>query len=486
VAERDAMHDAPLADAVEAFLAAPGDAFTLPGHKRATWLGDPLLERDVAWIPGADDARASAGVLRRAERLAAEQWGAAHCRFSVAGSTMANQALALAVASPGDRVAVARNLHRSSFSALVLAGLEPVWLQPEVDEETGLVAGMPLAEVTAALARGVKAVFLVEPSYTGVLSDVRAIAEATSAAGVPLVVDQAWGAHLGLAPGMPRNALQCGTDAMVVSVHKALTAFSQSALCLTGERLDPTRVDAAFEALNTTSPSAAIYASIDRCRRLMATDGPRLLDGARRLAERFREEVGALDGVRVLDEGVVARAPAAADVDPLKLVVSLARSGADGFAVERDLLEAGIRVEMADRDTLVPILTVADDEASVLRLIAALRAAVAARRGPARAPAASGAWRVLPEVAMPPRAAFFAPCELVPADDAVGRVAAEFAAPYPPGIPAIAPGERITAEVVEALRAAAAAGTRIAYATDQSLRSILVVKEPRRGAPSAS
>ena len=465
-----------MAEAVEAFLAAPGAAFTLPGHKRAAWLGDPLLARDVPWIPGADDAQLSRGVLRRAEELAAALWGADHCRFSVAGSTMANQALALAVAAPGAKVAVARNVHKSSLAALVVTGHEPMWIHPEVDPATGLVVGLPVAAVTDALAQGAEAVFLVEPSYTGVVSDVRAIAAATRAAGVPLVVDQAWGAHFGLGPGMPPNALQSGADGMATSVHKTLTAFTQGALCLAqGRRLDLERVDAAFEALNTTSPSASVYASIDRARRLMATDGPRLLARALELARRFREAVGAIDGVRVVDEEIASAFGPAAAVDPLKLVVSLAGTGASGFDVEQDLLRAGVRVEMADRDTLVPILTVADDEQAVTVLVEGLRAAIAARRGEPRAAAGSAAWALRPETAMSPRDAFFPPSELVAADEAVGRVSAELAAPYPPGVAVLAPGEVVTAEVVAALQAEADAGTRIAYCRDPSVRKLLVV-----------
>ena len=467
-----------MAEAVDSFLGAPGAAFTLPGHKRAAWLGDPLLALDVPWIPGADDAQLSRGVLRRAEALAASLWGADHCRFSVAGSTMANQALALAVAGPGAKVGVARNIHKSSLAALVLSGHSPVWIHPDVDGETGLPVGVPVAEVERALAAGVEAVFLVEPSYTGVVSDVAAIASATSAAGVPLVVDQAWGAHFGLGAGMPPNALQCGADGVATSVHKTLTAFTQCALCLVaGERVDVARLDAAFEALNTTSPSAALYASIDRARQLMATDGPRLLSAALGLAQRFREEVGSIERVRLVDERLVSRFDTAAAVDPLKLVVSLAGAGANGFEVEQDLLRAGVRIEMADRDTLVPVLTIADDEAAVALLVDALRASIAARRGEPRPVAGSAVWRTRPETAMSPRDAFFARSELVDADAAVGRVCAELAAPYPPGIPALAPGEVVTAELVAALQAEADAGTRIAYCADPTGRRILVVAD---------
>ena len=474
---RDTQADAPLADAAERFLADPGAPFTTPGHKRAAWLEDPLLARDLPLPGGADDSRLSGAVLRRAERLAAELWGADVCRFSVNGSTHGNQALCLAVGAPGVRVGVTRGLHKSMFAGLVLAGLEPVWMHPRVDPATGLAAGLDLDEVRRALDAGVAALLLVEPSYVGVLSDLPAIAGLAHAAGVPVIVDQAWGSHLGLHPELPDNAVRMGADAMVVSAHKTLAAFTQGAMVFArGELLDRDRLAAGFDALDTTSPSAAIYASLDRARRLMALRGRELLDRTLALADGFRCDAAGIEGLSVLDRA----ATPAFDVDPVKLVVSLAGTGADGFDVERDLLAEGVRLEMADRDTLVPLLTVGDDERGVGRLSAALEASVAARRGPPRPIASSTVWRLRPEPAMTPRDAFFAPSERVSAARAAGRVSAETAAPYPPGIPALAPGELITAELLDGLRAEAAAGTRVAYCSDPSLATLLVVAPGQR------
>jgi arginine decarboxylase len=465
----DTQDDAPLADAADRFLADPGAPFTTPGHKRAAWLGDPLLARDLPLPTGADDSRLSNDVLGRAERLAAELWGADLCRFSVNGSTHGNQALCLAAGAPGARVGVTRGLHKSMFAGLILAGLEPVWMHPDVDPGSGLAAGVPLDEVRRALAAGVSALLLVEPSYVGVLSDLPAIAELAHAAGVPVIADQAWGSHLGLHPALPQNALRMGADAMVVSAHKTLTAFTQGAMVFArGGLLDRDRVVNGFDALNTTSPSAAIYASLDRARRLIALRGEELLGRALALAEGFRRDVAGVEGLTVLDR---------ADADPIRLVVSLASTGANGFDVERDLLERGVRLEMTDRETLVPLLTLGDDERSVGRLSAALRDSIAARRGPPRPIASSAVWRLRPETAMAPRAAFFAPRERVGAARAVGRISAETAAPYPPGIPALAPGELITAELLDSLRAEAAAGTRVAYCSDPTLDTLLVVAQ---------
>ncbi len=352
--------------------------------------------------------------------------------------------------APGDRVAVSRNLHKSLFAGLILAGLEPVWLHPEIDPDTGLSVGLHVAEVQRALEQGVRAVMLVEPSYVGVISDLDAIVARAHRVGVPVIVDQAWGSHLGLHPELPRGAMRAGADGMIISAHKTLAAFTQSAILLArGELLDFERLSAAFELLNTTSPSAAIAASTDRARWIMATKGAQLLARTLELARRFRHELADIDGLYILDESVTRQFESAADFDALKLVLVLAGTGAIGFDVEHDLLEAGVRVELADRDIILPLLTIGDDDASVDRLIAALRSSLERRRSDPRPVSPSTVWSARPQARMVPREAFFAPCERVSAERAIGRVSAETAAPYPPGIPALAPGELVTAELLD-------------------------------------
>jgi lysine decarboxylase len=459
--------DAPLADAVDAFLNDPGTTFTVPGHKRGTGLGGPLLQHDLPLVSGADDSRLGGNVLRRAEALAARLWGADVCRFSVAGSTHGNQALALSAAAHGGRVVVARTLHKSLFAGLVLAGLEPVWVRPDVDPASGLATTVDPARVAEALvsAPDARAVFLVEPSYVGMISDLEAIAGHAHAAGIPLIVDQAWGAHLGFHPSLPRHAIARGADAMVTSTHKNLTAFTQGSIVLArGERIDLDRLDEAFELLHTTSPAAAILASSDRARQLIEDRGTELLGVTVEVVAAARERLRAIPGIHVSDAS-----------DPTKLVICLAGTGANGFEVEADLLAEGVRLEMTDRDTLVPIVTLADTPTSVGKLVSALERSIASRSGDPRPVVPSSVWSIEPIAAMSPRQAFFAPRERVPADHAIGRIAAETAAPYPPGIPALAPGELVTAEILSALRDEVAAGTRVAYCSDPSLETLLVI-----------
>jgi len=461
--------EAPLLDAWLRFQEAPPTPFTIPGHKQRHDLVGDVVAGDVPLYAGLDTMKLSAGVLAEAEARAAALWGADWCRFSTGGSTHANQALALAVARDGDRVLVSRTLHRSMLLGLVLAGLTPVWLRPEVDAATGLPLAVAPETVRRALADApdARAVFVGDPSYVGTCGDVAGLAAVAHEHDVPLIVDAAWAAHFGFHPDLPSHALQQGADAMVISAHKTLPAWSQAALVLTrDERIEPARLDAGVEATATTSPAGAILASTDAARALLARDGEQLLGAAILAVRAVRRRLAAVPGLTVLD---------GPGVDPLKLVLVLAGTGADGNAVERDLLAAGLPVESADRDVIVAIASLADTTASLETLADAVAASIERHRGDPRPVVEAAAYSVTPRQAASPRAAFFSPAEAVPLAESVGRVCAELVAPYPPGIPVLAPGEEITASALRALRGAREAGVRIAYAADPSLATIRVL-----------
>ena len=460
--------DAPLLDAWLRFREQPPTPFTIPGHKQRTDLVGDVVAGDVPLYAGLDTMKLTAGALVDAEGRAARLWGADFCRFSTGGATHANQAVALAVAQDGDTVIVSRTLHRSQLLGLVLAGLRPVWVRPEVDLATGLPLGVAPETVRRALAAHpqARAVFVGDPSYVGTVGDVAGLAEAAHEHDVPLIVDAAWAAHFGFHPDLPRHPLQLGADAMVTSAHKTLPAWSQAALVLARtDRLDPARLDAGVEATATTSPAGAILASTDAARALLERDGEKLLGDAIAATDEARRRLRFVDGLVVLD---------GPDVDPLKLTLVLAGTGADGIAVEQDLLAAGLPVESADRDVLVAVVSLADTADSLMALTDTTIRSVEHRRDTPRPVVGPAAYRVDPVAGVPPRDAFFAAAEPVPLDRAVGRISAELVAPYPPGIPVLAPGERITAETLDALEHARRAGIRIAYAADPTLATLRV------------
>ena len=465
--------DAPLLDAwltvTEQAEAGQLTPMITPGHKLRHDLTGSVVAGDAP-LYGALDTIKHADALREdGEARAARLWGADWCRFSVAGSTHGNQALALAVGAPGQEVIITRILHRSLLLGLVLAGLRPVWVRPEMDPASGLPTAVATGTVRAALAAHPEAcaVFLGDPSYVGTIGDLAGHAAAAHEAGVPLVVDAAWAAHLGFHPDLPPHAIAAGADAMVTSAHKALPAMTQGALVLARtDRLDAARLDRAFEATHTTSPAGSIMASIDASRALLARDGKdlcaRLLRGVAAAKQRLRQ----VPGLGVLD---------GPGVEPTKLVILLAGTGAHGKDVEADLIAAGMPVEMADRDTVVPIVAIADDEDQLAAFADTFAGCVERHRGAPRFPVATAAWTVEPQTVLAPREAFFAANQTVPADAAVGRISAELIAPYPPGVPVLAPGELITAEALNALREVHADGGRIAYAADPTLATLQVI-----------
>ena len=320
--------DAPLLDAWLTFTdRVEAGGFTpmiTPGHKQRRDLVGSVIAGDAP-LYGALDSIKHADVLRAdGEARAARLWGADWCRFAVAGSTHGNQALALAVGSPGQEVIITRILHRSLLLGLVLAGLRPVWVRPEMDPGSGLPAAVAVGTVRVALAAHPQAcaVFLGDPSYVGTIGDLAGHAAVAHEAGVPLIVDAAWAAHLGFHPDLPPHALAAGADAMVTSAHKALPAYTQAALVMARtERLDPARLERAFDATHTTSPAGSIMASTDAARALLARDGKdlcaRLLRGVTAARHRLRQ----VPGLDVLD---------GPGVEPTKLVVLLAGTGAHG------------------------------------------------------------------------------------------------------------------------------------------------------------
>ena len=300
---RGLRSDAPLLDGWLSYTAqAEAGELTpmaVPGHKQRQDLTGAVIAGDAPLYGGVDAIKHADVPLADAERRAAGLWGADWCRFSVAGSTHGNQALALAVGGDGREIIVTRILHRSLLLGLVLAGLRPVWVRPDIDTATGLPAAVPVSTVQAALRAhpDACAVFLGDPSYVGTTGDVAGHAAAAHEAGVPLLVDQAWAAHFGFHPGLPPHSLAAGADGVVTSAHKALPAYSQAAIVLARtERLAAGRLNRAFEATHTTSPAGSIVASIDASRALLARDGYELCGRLIRCVAQARKRLAEVPG----------------------------------------------------------------------------------------------------------------------------------------------------------------------------------------------
>jgi len=469
---------APLLDAYLSYFETQRTAFTIPGHKQKAHRLDEglgaVVDSDTPLYGGLDEIKLTEGPLKIAEELATSLWGADYARFSTGGSTHANQAIILALGKPGDKIAVTRTAHRSVLSALVLAGLEPIWLSPEVDQATGVPIGIPVAELERVLGQKPIALLLTEPGYLGTISELPALISKAHENLIPVIIDAAWGGHFGFNSQLPKHVLQLGADALITSVHKALPGYSASALLLAqGKLLNLDRIEQSFETTHTTSPAGAPLASIDACRALLQTRGDELTGSLLDHVNTFKVAVQTH-----FDLPIFLNANDFPDgrFDPVKIVLRANILGLSGVEVEKRLQSAHIRVEMADQDTIVFLATLADTPADFKVLEEVLVPILKSLQGPLRVTQTSLSWSVIPTVAISMRDAYFADTEFVSAKDAIGRISADLIAPYPPGVAVIAPGEVLTEQIVSGLAATQKAGVRIAYASDPTLATYRVTK----------
>ena len=468
---------APLLDAYLTYFESARTPFTIPGHKqRAARLDAGLgavVDADTPLYGGLDEIKLTHQVLKKAEGLAATLWNADYARFSTGGSTHANQAIILALGKPGDKVAISRTAHRSVLSALVLAGLEPIWLSPEIDMATGVPIGIPVNEFERVLDQQPIALLLTEPGYLGTLSDLPALISRAHAHSIPVIVDAAWGGHFGFSHSVPAHCLALGADALITSTHKALPGYSASAILLAqGKYLNLDRIEQSFETTHTTSPAGAPLASIDGCRALLETRGEELINSLVANVEKFKAEIQSHCEVPIF---LNSSDFPAGRFDPTKIVLRANQLGASGIEIEKALQLSNIRVEMADSDTVVFLATLADSEVEFKQLSKSLIPIVKTVATSPRPTATSLSWSVVPQVGISMRDAYFADTAMVAAKNAIGRISADLIAPYPPGVAVVAPGEILTREIVEGLAATKAAGVRIAYATDPTLDTYRVV-----------
>ncbi len=465
---------APLFEAILAHLRDEDIRLHVPGHKggrgAAEFLSEALgreaVRLDLTELPGLDDLHSPTGPIADAEALAAEAFGAARTFFLVNGSTAGVLAMMLASVCPGEKAYVPRAMHRSLLSALVLTGADPVYLEPRVDETYGLPLPQDPGDLAAAVRRhpGGRVVFLVDPTYHGLCADLDRLGEEAAAAGVRVCVDEAHGAHFGFAPDLPSRALASGKVAAATqSLHKMGTALTQGALLhLAADDLDPERVRAALAAVQTSSPSYVLMASLDLARRFMATSGPAVFAGLARSMRATAARLSALPGLRVFEGPASPRGR-----DPLKLTLVVEAPG-DARDLARDLAERhGVHAELADERAILFIAGPGTTAGDLDRLEAGVEDYL--RRTPAGRPARGAQderdgrdlavlLRHLPPPATTPREAFFARSERVTIADALGRIAAEAVVPAPPGIPAVMPGERLDRETIELLNRLARAG----------------------------
>ncbi|TPQ18739.1 aminotransferase class I/II-fold pyridoxal phosphate-dependent enzyme [Streptomyces sporangiiformans] len=480
---------APVLDALRRHHERGEIAFTPPGHKqgrgadpeaRAT-LGDAVYHSDLLASGGLDDRRTSGEVLVRAERLMADAVHAEHTYFTTCGSSLSVKAAMLAVAGPSEKLIVGRDAHKSVISGLIVSGIEPVWVDPQWDEEQCFAHAPGPEAFEEALTRhpDARGALVTSPTPYGSCAALNDIAEIFHARGLPVVVDEAWGAHLPFHPELPSWAMDAGADVCVTSIHKMGSGLEQGSVYhLQGSRIEADTLRARADLFGTTSPSVLIYAGLDAWRRQMVLHGKGLLDHALRLASQVRAAVDEIPGLHVLGHDHLVGPGLSPDFDPLPVVIDVSGLGTSGYRAADWLRgEHHLDMHLVDHRRISAQLTHADSTATTQPLLDALRdlAAHAAEPVDGRPviDVPSGQDMRMEQTCRP-RDAYFGPARAVPLEHAAGCVSAEMITPYPPGIPAVLPGERLTEPVLRYLRTGLRAGMNLPDASDAELRTVRV------------
>ena len=417
----------------------------MPGHKRNIRLADYLAQLptdiDITEIFGFDDLHAPEGVLRDSMRLASRLWGSDESVYLVNGSTCGILAAVYALGFGGGEAVVARNCHKSVYHALEITGVTPRFVMPAYDPSLDAFGRLSPKAVEAALARTPNArfVLLTSPTYEGIISDVREIARVSHARGVPVIVDEAHGAHLGLHGVFPRGAVQSGADIVIQSLHKTLPSLTQTAILhRSGSLVDRAAILHALDVFETSSPSYPLLASIDGCVRLMTDKGARLLSAWKQNLHFFYENTANLSTLQILNRQ---------DADPGKIVINTAQTDITGFQLMRILRESyAIELEMAMPAYALAMTGMGDTRESINKLQSALREIDNLLQKKQTRFCAHSESLSLPKTVLTPKEALNLAFEYVPLPDSEGRVSADYAWAYPPGIPMLVPGEQIPSD----------------------------------------
>ncbi|MBR8658066.1 MULTISPECIES: aminotransferase class I/II-fold pyridoxal phosphate-dependent enzyme [Bacillales] len=462
--------------------------FHIPGHKKGMgmhpafreFIGENALSIDLINIAPLDDLHHPKAMIKEAQELAAEAFGADHTFFSVQGTSGAIMAMIMATCKPGDKIIVPRNVHKSVMSAVIFAGAVPVFIHPAMDERLGISHGITVKAVQKALQThpDAAALLVINPTYYGIAGDLREIVRIAHQYGIPVLVDEAHGVHIHFHEDLPISAMQAGADMAATSVHKLGGSLTQTSILNVREGLvDIDRVKTVMSMLTTTSTSYILLASLDMARQHLVLNGRAMMDEAIRLADKARKMINEIPRIYCIGREILGK-PATYAMDPTKLLIHVRDLGITGWEVENWLRDKyNIEVELSDLYNVLCLITPGDTDETIEVLVNALRelavefAHVQAEEKPAI---------VLPRIpvlSMTPRDAFYAETEVIPLAEAEGRVITEFIMVYPPGIPIFLPGEVITADNIAYIQENIRVGLPVQGPEDETLRTVKVVKQ---------
>ena len=475
---------APIYEALEQFRHMRVVPFDVPGHKHGrgnpeltAFLGQQCVSVDVNSMKPLDNLCHPTSVIREAERLAADAFGAADAFLMVGGTTSSVQTMVLSTCKRGDKIILPRNVHRSVINALVLCGAIPVYVNPEVDHRLGISLGMKREQVARAIRQHPDAVAVLvnNPTYYGICSDLRAIVKMAHDAGMYCRADEAHGTHFYFGQNMPVSAMAAGADMASVSMHKSGGSLTQSSLLLVGPRMNPGYVRQIINLTQTTSGSYLLMSSLDISRRNLAQRGREVFGKVVEMAEYAREEINAIGGYYAFGSELV-NGDSVFAFDPTKLSVHTRDIGLAGIEVY-DLLrdEYDIQIEFGDIGNILAYLSIGDRPQELERLVSAM---AEIRRRFHRDPAGLLNQEYIdPEVVASPQEAFYADKRSVPIEETEGMVCSEFVMCYPPGIPVLAPGERITRDILNYIRYAKEKGCSMTGPEDPDILHLNVLTE---------
>ena len=474
---------APILEALKAHKAARVVPFDVPGHKQGrgnpeltAFLGRACLEADVNSSKPLDNLCHPVSVIKEAEALAAQAFGAANAFFMVSGTTSAVQSMVLSVCKQGDEIILPRNVHRSVIGALVLCGAAPVYVNPQTNERLGIALGMSVEDVKKAIEAhpSAKAVLVNNPTYYGICSDIKQITNMAHMHGMAVLADEAHGTHFSFGENMPMSAMAAGADMASISMHKSGGSLTQSSILVTGPRINAGHVRQIIGLTQTTSGSYLLMSSLDISRKNLALNGKQIFSKVCDLAQYARDEISEIGDYYAYAREIV-NGDTIFDYDPTKLSINtldIGLAGVEVYDILRD--EYDIQVEFGDIANILAYISVGDRDRDIERLVSAL---AEIRRRYKRSK--SGMMRmeyISPQVAATPQEAFYADKRSVPIEQCAGEICAESVMCYPPGIPILAPGERITEEILKYIRYMKEKGGSLTGPEDLSIERLNVLK----------
>ncbi|WP_407647642.1 aminotransferase class I/II-fold pyridoxal phosphate-dependent enzyme [Clostridium brassicae] len=450
----------PLFDALKEYNEKNVVPFDVPGHKHGKgipefveYVGERVLEIDVNSMKCLDNISNPITVIKDAEELMADAYCSDHAFFLVNGTSAGVQAMIMSVCKPGDKIIMPRNAHKSAINGLILSGALPVYVQPEVNDELGIAMGVSVENIERAIAENpdVKAVFLINPTYYGAVSDLKKIIKTAHKHGMVVLVDEAHGAHFRFHENLPKGAMELGADMAAASLHKTGGSLTQSSVLLLNEGLiDKNTVKTILNLSQTTSASYLLMASLDVARKMLVMDGEKVLSKILELTRKAREEINKIDGLYAFSKELVGEA-GVYNFDETKLGVCVKGLGITGFKAY-DILrdEYNIQVELGDVFNILAIVSVGDNEDSINTLVNALKDMSKKYKG--NEFEFDKVALKNPQVIVSPRNAFYATKKIVKLDEAEGEISGESIMAYPPGIPIVTPGERISRDIIEYIK----------------------------------